>query len=1146
MNVERRFLGTSVVRVRVLAAGLALLAAGGIFLGWGSRSRQTAANAATASSSIQSRAASPLAVVSNPSREARPVAQSRAVSLLARLPLMFEPNLGQANLDAGDPRVRFVARGSGYGLFLGTEGAILSLSSHDASKHQARVERLQMKLAGANRNAALAGADLLPGKSNYFFGNDPAKWRHDVPQFAGVRYENVYPGINLVFYGNQGHLEYDFQVAPGSDPAQAELEFDGAKQLELKEGALVIKGESGSVRLEAPRVYQEIAGRQELVQSSFVLRGAKRAGFAIGAYDHARELVIDPVLTFSTYFGGTGDELATSVAVDSGGNIYLTGSTTSPSLATAGVTQTTLNGTQNAYVAKIQPPQGSNPPLLVYVTYLGGGGPDTPVGIAVDGAGNAYIAGTTQSGVTSSVEFPTTATAYQNAPLPASTGTQHVFVTELNTTASQLLYSSYLSGNGTDTASGMTIDAGGNIYVTGTTTSNDAGDTSAGIEFPASALQPFQPLSIAGTQFFVTKVNTKAPKTGSIAYSTYFGGANFVAPLVATGGGIAVDTNGNIYFAGTTNFLYTGCVGCGTTDFPIKNAFQPCLNAATPTVLGNPAQCPTTGTTAHSDAFLAKLNPNGPAGSGQLLWSTYLGGTQDDFGTGIALDTGAANVYLTGTTNSTDVTTATTFAAYQPCLNAPTVTAPPCPNTITANDAFVARLTNPATTSTTTTMSLTYFSYLGGSADEAGRAITVDAASGALVTGSTSSPDFPVYPANNDIQGVYGGNKDAFLARINAAAVTGQNKIGSWATYFGGSGIDEGTSVALDVSQNVYFAGDTTSTAATLQMKDPLSTNTDNKGGVDAFVAEVGSAASLGITGTLSIGTNQYVSAGNQATFTYTLTNFGPDLANQITVTDNLQGTGVPVTFVSAATTSGTCSGGSTTTNVTCNIQSLQSGSTATVTIVLTPTASSSGQSEGFNGGTVTAGGANNITPVTVTVPATMSDFTIGVSPNNVSLQAAGATATFQVQVTPHPVYGNSVALSVSGLPTGAASSFTTSSVTLTGTSPVTSTLSISTTARPVITPAASLLLRHYYAVWLCIPGLALLGLGVGGDRRRRRIAGMFLLCIVSLLLLFLPACSSKTTPPPVSGTPAGTYPLVVTATSGSDAKSYPITLTVP
>jgi hypothetical protein len=1102
-------------------------------------------------------AASPLALASNPS-EGKAGARFRATSILAGLPLMFEPNQGQGNLDPADARAKFVARGSGYGLFLGAEGAILSLRSHASSKgsakREAHVETLQMKLAGANPNVSLSGADLLPGKSNYFLGNDPAKWRHNVPQFARVRYENVYPGINLVFYGNQGHLEYDFQVAPGSDPAQAELEFNGAKQLELNHGALVIQGENGSVRLDAPRVYQEIAGRQQPVEGSFVLRAANRAGFAIGSYDHSRELVIDPVLTFSTYYGGAGDELSTSVAIDGAGFIYLSGSTTSPTLP-VGSNTTVFQpapgapGAQNAYIVKIQPPQGSNPASIQYLTYLGGTGPDTPIGIAVDGGGNAYIAGTTDS-----INYPTSATAYQNGPLPGSTGPHHVFVTELSADASSLLYSSYLSGNVSDVASGMTIDNGGNIYVTGTTSSTNAADSSADIEFPASTLPQgvaFQPLpNSAPFQFFVTKVLTKAPKTGSIAYSTYFGGGNFVAPLVATGGGIAVDTNGYIYFSGTTNFIYAGCAGCGSTDFPIKNAYQPCLNQAPPVVIVNPAQCTNTPTT-NSDAFLAKLNPNGTVAGGQLLWSTYIGGSQNESGTGVGIDAGAANIYLTGTTNSTDVTTAAqiTFGSFQLCLNTPATLVLPCPATTTNSDAFVAKFPNFVPTTTALNMTLSYFSYLGGSGNEEGLAIAVDTAAGAVVTGWTTSPagtnGFPVFPPNNDIQSNYGGNQDAFLARLNTAATTNQNQTGSWATYFGGSGIDEGTGVALDVSQNVYLAGDTNS--IDLPVKNPLATNTGNSGGYDAFVAQVQSAASLGITGTLALGTNQtYIAAGNQATFTYIVTNFGPDLANQVNVTDNLQGTGVPVTFISAATTSGTCSTGTTSSGVVCNIPSLQAGSTATVTIVLIPTASSSGASEGFNGGNVVVTGGNNITPAEVTVTANMSDFTIQVNPSNQTVQAAGDTATYNVVLTPHPVYGSNIALSVSGLPAGAASSFTTSSVSLSGSSQVTSTLNISTTVRPITLPSASLSKRQFYAMWLCVPGLALLGFGAGGNKRRRRIAGIFLLGIISMMLLLLPSCSSSTVQPPVSGTPAGTYPLTVTATSGTDTKSFPITLTVP
>ena len=1154
------------VRVRVLAAGLVLLGAGCAVLGWGFRSRQTAANAAAHLPAIEARATaipSLLATSDAESLGAGGVAQKRARALFAGLPLIFEPNQGQGNLDPADQRAKFVSRGAGYSLFLGSEGAILSLMSREPSKSKqggasaTRVDSLQMKLAGANPKANVTGADLLPGKSNYFLGNDPAKWHRGVPQFARVRYGDVYPGINLVFYGNQGHVEYDFQVAPGSDPKQAQLEFNGAKQLELKDGALVIRSEGGSVQLDAPRVYQEIAGRQQPVEGRFELRGPNRAGFAIGTYDHSRELIIDPILTFSTYFGGSGDEKATSVAVDGSFNVYITGSTTSPNLPTvAGVFQPALatGATKNVYVAKITPPLGAIVAALDYVTYLGGSGSDYPVGISVNGAGEAYLAGTTTSG-----NFPTTLNGYQNAPEPGSVGTSHAFVTWLDSTATTLKYSSYLSGNNTDIASGMTLDASGFIYVTGTTLSTD---TSSGlIQFPASNLPqgvPFQSISRSPGQFqfFVTKVNTSAPKQQSIAYSTYFGGASFFTSpnAIAVGGGIAVDTSGNVYFTGTTNYVFTGCPGCGGSDFPILNAYQPCLDMPPATTITNPQSCTYIANPTEPDAFVAKLNLNPTAAQGlQLVWSTYLGGAGTDSGMGIALDTGAANVYVVGTTNSSpfsQVTTLNTTAAYQECLDTPIN--PPigtsCP-TLTAtppNDAFVARLTNPTTTTgTAVNVALNYFSYLGGSQNEAGLAISVDSGAGAVVTGWTQSPDFPVFPLGTSS---LTGFQDAFTARLNTTAALGQATSGSWVNYFGGSSADsntvftEGTGVALDVNQNAYFAGDTNS--VDLQVNKPLQAT--NNGGYDAFVTQLGSALSLSINGVLTSGTNQfYVDAGTQATFTYTVTNNGPDLASNITVVDNLSQavTQVPLTLVSASVSSGTCGTASTTGGVSCFLPPLQSGSTATVTIVVVPTASSSGSPQSFNGGSVQAIGPGNIVLAQTSVPAAAMDFSISVSPPNGSVLAAGDTAVYQVQLNPHTAYSSGISLGCSGLPAATTCNFTTQSVKLVG-GPGSSTLNVVTTARPVVTPAIGI--RSLYGLWLAVPGLTLLGAGVGGDKRRRRILGILMLCALFTLLLLQPACGGTSTQAPVSGTPPGIYTITVTGTSGTDSKSGSVTLSVP
>ena len=1171
MNADRRWLGTSVGRIRVLAAGLALLGAGCAVLGWSIRTHNTA-NVAAQFPAIEGQATVPgvLTTEQSVSDDVNGSLHTRARSLFAGLPLIFEPNQGQANLDPADPRAQFVARGTGYSLFLGSEGAILSMVSREPSKASrpsavkqraslARVEYLQMKLAGANPKVSLAGADPLPGKSNYFLGNDDAKWRRGVPQFGRVRYENVYPGINLLFYGNQGRLEYDFQVAPGADPGQAELEFDGAKKLELKDGALVIHSEDGRVRLEAPRVYQEIGGQQHAVDGRFVLRGANRAGFAVGSYDHSRELVIDPILTFSTYFGGSGDEHSTSIAVDGSFNIYLTGSTTSPNLPAAiGVKQTALAGAQNVYIAKITPPLGSLTAVLDYVTYLGGNGTDSPVAINIDGQGDAFVAGTT-----SSTNFPTTTlTAYQNAPEAGSTGTSHVFVTELKYDATTLQYSSYLSGNGTDIASGMAIDSSGFMYVTGTTTSTDV--ASATDQFPASTLPqrlPYQTTPRASIQFFVTKVNTTSNGASTIPYSTYFGGANFdTATPIAVGGGIAVDTNGNVYFTGTTNFTYTGCSGCSNTDFPILNPYQPCLDQPPPTTIVNPPSCTYTNlpTPTETDAFVAKLNPNGNQGE-QLIWSTYVGGMQTDSGSQIALDPGAANVYIIGTTNSIDIgqstTTAVTSAPFQKCLNNLSSSGTCTATAGGATDAFVAKLTNPTSTVTTTALpvdvALNYFSYLGGSNNEAGQAIAVDNGSGALVTGWTQSTDFPVLPSPNSIQSALNGPQDAFVARLNTATVVGQTTAGSWANYFGGSGADQGTGITLDVNQTAYFAGDTNS--VDLQVSKPLgmqsngTTGTTNNGGYDAFVTQLGTAVSLSLNGVLTLGTNQsFINAGNQATFTYTVTNNGPDLANNITLLDNLSSsiTVVPLNFVSASTSAGTCGGGGTTNpTVSCSLPSLQSGSTATITIVVSPTPNSSGSQSSFNGGSVQVTGPGNIVLAQTSVPAQMSDFSLAVTPSNGSVQVAGDTAVYQVQLTPHPVYATNISLACTGLPSASACNFTSSPVTLVG--PGSSTLNITTTARP-LTTTASLLRRHLYAIWLMVPGMVLLCFGFGGDGRRRRIFGVLSLCVTFALLLLLPACSGQTTQAPVSGTPPGNYTITVTATSGSDTKSQTITLTVP
>ena len=1153
VNVDCRRWGTSVVKIRILLAGLVLLAMGCAFLGWGTRLGKTIGHHSSSQAFLDG-------------LEQSAQLKAHAHSIMAGLPLVFEPNQGQANLDPADAHARFLTHGTGYSLVLGSDGAILSLASRTDAKKSAAVrsETFQMKIGGAV-SARLTATDKLPGKSNYFIGSDPAKWRTGIPQFGRVQYENLYPGINLVFYGTQGQLEYDFQIAPGADPSQAELDFSGAQKIELKDGALVLRGQNGSVQFDAPRIYQEIDGRKQPVEGTFVLRAENRVGFAIGAYDHSRELIIDPTLSFSSYFGGTGDEHNTSVAVDGSLNLYLTGSTTSPSLPTLCSYPgcTALSGTQNVYVAKIQPPLQSIAPQIMQLSYLGGSGTDYPVGIGVDGGGNPYVAGTTTSG-----NFPTTSNAYQ-----ASASGTHVFVTKIRSDFGELLYSSYLSGNGTDIASGMTIDNQSNLYVTGTTTSIEA---SSSAQFPASNAPqtlPFQSLprvSAGMPQFFVTKVYTNAGGIASIPYSTYFGGGTFNGTLVATGGGIAVDTNSNVYFTGTTNFTFQGCTGCSVTDFPILNAYQPCLDLPPASTSVNNPTCANAASASLPDAFVAKLNTSRNVSPGQqLIWSTYIGGTGSDSGVGVAIDPGAANVYVVGTTDSPDFVNSSlvkSFGSFQACLNNTTIT--PASGTVTScaaqatptpTDAFVARLTNPSIAGTNlVTQAINYFSYLGGAGAETGNAITVDSTSGALITGSTTSPSsftsnlpnagtFPVSPFPSSIQSQLSGapcapcQSDAFLARLNTAATIGQTTTASWASYFGGTGTDAGTGIALDVNQDIYLAGESNSS----DLPVPKAFQPNNNGGFDSFVAQFSPAFTLTLSGVLNLAANQhYISAGNPATFTYTVTNNGPDLASNIAILANFTSTGVPVSNVSATISTGTCGGGgSSSTSISCGPISLQSGSTATVTITLTPSLSSTAAPPVyFNGGTIQAIGANNIVLASASVTAQVADFGMTISPTSQAIPVAGATATYTVQLNPEPLYSSSITVSCSGLP--AASSCPSKTASLSSASGATVALAVTTTARPATTPAASLFKRHFYALWLMVPAMALVG--AGGNRRRRRLLGFLALFTLFALTLLIPACSSSKSTTPPAGTPAGNYTITITAAAGSDSKTQTVGLTVP
>ncbi|HEY1265372.1 MAG TPA: SBBP repeat-containing protein [Terriglobales bacterium] len=1006
------------------------------------------------------------------------------ISTYGQLPLFFEPNQGQSA-----PAVKFLARGSGYGIFITGDETVLT------TQRAGTGSLMRMSLVGAAQGP-VAGMGELPGKSNYLVGKDPAKWRRGIPQFARVRQSGVYRGVDLVYYGKQGRLEYDFEVAPGADPRLIVLQFDGIEGTKLEANGDLALGTDGQLRLESPLIYQTIGNEKRRVAGRFVLKGKNQVGFELGPYDETRALVIDPVFTYSTYLGGVGAETSPSIAVDSTLSAYIAGTTSSADFPIpTGNTpfQSCLNnpacggGSSDVFVAKLDP-AGST---LLFATYLGGTGDDVNAGIAVDTGLSIIVAGRTAS-----PDFPTA-----NALLATASG-NHGFVSKLDLNGENLLYSTYLGGTGTDAVTGVALDVKNKIYVTGTTTSTD---------FPTTA-EAFQTSSRGNTQFFISKIDPATSGAQSLPYSTYFGGGNPVAG-VAVGGGIAVDKNSNVYITGTTNFLNTG--NNASTDFPILNAVEGCLG--TP-VTG--ASCPT-GVTA-TDAFVAKLNPAGAVGT-QLIYSTYIGGAGNDTGTGIALDS-SANAYLTGSTTSADLPSLplpTSPVGFQPAISCSTA-ANPCP----ASDAFVTKLSSFTTgTTTTPTVTILYFSYLGGTGNDSGTAIAVDTLSGARLTGTTASGDFNL---SNPISGqgsFRGGATDAFVARLDTTTATSPVHFSS---YLGGGGADHGTGIAVDASGASYVTGDTTSGNFPLQNAAQTGLN----GSSDAFVSKLGGAVSLTLTGTAS---PNPAGAGNAVSFKYTITNNG-DFTSGITFTDTPTGGSSP----SATGPGGACTG---TTTLTCPVGALNPGATATVTVSLTPTDSG----PFTNNATLSVAGSSFTTSASPAPSVTVSAYALAVDPPSRTV-VAGTAATYDVTVTPTGNFPNSVTLSCSGQPTGVTCTVPNGATitNLKNTSPQKRTFVINTQARVTTTSE----LRHgglFYALSLPVFGIAFLGLGIGATASRRRRALLALVFGgVLALLLFLPACgSSSGTNSTTTGTPAGTYTVTITASSGSFTRSQPVQLVV-
>jgi hypothetical protein len=574
---------------------------------------------------------------------------------------------------------------------------------------------------------------MLAARSNFFLGNDPARWRTNVPSYARVA-QSTLAGVDVVWHGGDGSgLEYDFVVAAGVDARALTLEVGGATGVELTpSGALAMTTRAGTLVQRPPRVRQ---GTRDL-RARFVRRDGSHFGFAIDGYDPARAVLIDPVFVYSTYLGGSSSDSASAIAVDAEGNAYVTGDTDSMDFPTVDAFQasygTKVEAIGDVFVSKL----AASGTSLVYSTYLGGSGADGAAAIAVDASGNASI-----TGYTTSTDFPTYA-AFQST----GDGTSS-FVTKLDATGSALVFSSYFGGNAYDDATAIAADASGNTYVAGTTSSTNLATSNA-----------FQPTFGGVADAFVSEIDP----SGALVYTTYLGGSNEDGAA-----GIAVDGSGEAVVVGSTE----------STDFPTLT----------------PLQSANAGTT---DAFIAKLDASGVG----LVYATYLGGSYYDAATAVALDA-SGSAYVTGTTISSDFPTR---APFQPTLAGD-------------EDCFVTKLNASGSV-------LVYSSFLGGSSEDMAEGIAVDGSGNAYVTGTTDSFDFLL---ENAMQPILSGPYDAFVAKVNTGLL--------YSTFLGGSDIDEGQAIAADGSGNAYVVGWTSSTDfPTANALKPVSSGQE-----EVFISEI-------------------------------------------------------------------------------------------------------------------------------------------------------------------------------------------------------------------------------------------------------------------------------------------------------------------
>ena len=693
-------------------------------------------------------------------------AKSRAVTTMGNLPLGFEPNRGQ-----WDPKVTYSAREGQYDFFLTPSKAMFLLPEHlvmpptgatamvsqgKAATGQSSWDGIGMRLVGGNALSDISATGQLTGRKNYYIGADQKKWASGVPLYTRLQARDVYHGIDLTFRNTQKQLEFDFLVNPGSNPNRIRLAFEGAQRIQIDaSGDLLLRCPAGDLRFHRPVAYQEAhgGGRQE-ISARFAQNRSGEIRLRVGPYDHRRQLIIDPSVTYATYLGGTGQDEGLGIAIDDAGNSFVAGGTASPNFPNTGG-GLNYSGEMDAFVTEFD-----SSGQLVFSTLIGGSVSTVATAIAV--ASDGPNPGIFVTGYTNSPDFPADGNAYQFS----LAGIQNAFVFILNYPGGYYTDATYLGGEAVDAGLAITYDTViGYVYVVGQTTSQ---------HFPISSpLFNGSQLNMGAgpgpSDAFVTEMY---PDVSGVYFSTFLGGTN---QDFATG--IALDhpdsTFHNMYVTGGTN---SGGSSSPPSFYTTPGAFQ--------RTCGTDGNC----NGGQDDAFVAVLcvyeDPpcNAIGLAPNYVYSTFLGGSGKDDAFGIAVDP-SSNVYLTGQTTSTDFKLANPLQA---TLKG-------------SQNSFISKM-NPTGTG------LVFSTYLGGSQTDTGLGIAIDTSQNVYVTGRTNSPDFPLQFAT---QGAIGGATDAFVSALNSSGNTL-----AFSTFLGGSGDEDvfGGSIAVDSTQNAYVTGDTNST----------------------------------------------------------------------------------------------------------------------------------------------------------------------------------------------------------------------------------------------------------------------------------------------------------------------------------------------